>query len=58
MLNDITRCHGIGCHQRRHCARHTAPVPEGVMLSWVSTLNPEREPMCLEILYNFNESHD
>ena len=50
MLNDITRCHGIGCHQRLHCARYTAPVPEGALLSWVSTLNPERAPECPEFI--------
>jgi len=58
MLNDITRCHGIDCHQRQHCARYTAPVPEGVLLSWVSNCNPERTHMCPEIIYGINESHD
>jgi len=46
MLNDFTRCHGIGCHQRHQCARHVAPVPENVLLSWAQNLNPERAHMC------------
>jgi len=50
MLNDITRCLGRDCHQRHLCARYTAPVSEGVLLSWVSTLNPERAPECLYII--------
>lgn len=58
MLNDMTRCQGIGCHQRLHCLRYTAPVPENALLSWVSTLNPERTHMCPEIIYGINESHD
>jgi hypothetical protein len=44
--NDITRCHGVGCHQRQLCARHVAPVPDNVLLSWVSTLNHERAHLC------------
>ena len=46
MLNDITRCHGIDCHQRHQCARHTAPMPDNVLFSWVSNLNPERAHLC------------
>lgn len=46
MLNDITRCHGIACLQRRQCARHTAPIPENVLLSWASNLNPDQAKPC------------
>jgi hypothetical protein len=46
MLNDITRCHGTGCHQRHQCARHTTPIPDNVLLSWAVNLNPERAHMC------------
>ena len=55
MLNDITRCMGRDCHQRQHCARYTAPVPEGVLLSWASTMNPEGAPECPEIIYNIKK---
>ena len=46
MLNDITRCHGINCHQKHQCARRTTPIPDNVLLSWVATLNPERTHLC------------
>lgn len=46
MLSDITRCHGIDCHQKHQCARHTAPVPDNALLSWVATMNPERAHLC------------
>lgn len=46
MLNDTTRCLGTNCHQRLHCARHTAPIPENVLLSWADSLNPERAHLC------------
>jgi len=46
MLNDITRCHGTGCHQRHQCARHTGPIPDNVLLSWAVNLNHERAHLC------------
>lgn len=46
MLNDITRCHGTGCHQRHMCLRHTAPIPDNVLLSWAVNLNPDRAHLC------------
>ena len=46
MLHDVTRCHGTDCQVRQLCLRHTAPVPDNVLLSWVSTLNPERAHLC------------
>ena len=46
MLNDFTRCHGTGCHQRHQCARYIAPIPDNVLLSWAINLNPERAHLC------------
>ena len=46
MLNDFTRCHGVGCHQRHQCARRTAPIPDDVILSWAVNLNHERAHLC------------
>jgi hypothetical protein len=46
MLNDFTRCHGTGCHQRHDCTRHTAPIPDNVLLSWAVNLNYEQTPLC------------
>jgi hypothetical protein len=46
MLNDITRCHGIGCTLRMNCARHTAPIPDNMLLSWASNLNHDRAHIC------------
>lgn len=52
MLNDITRCHGIDCHQKHQCARHTTPIPDNVLLSWVATMNPERAHLCSGFIAN------
>jgi hypothetical protein len=46
MLNDVTRCRGVDCHQKHLCARHITPIPDNILLSWVATLNPERAHMC------------
>ena len=46
MLRDVTRCHGTGCHQKHQCARHIAPVPDNILLSWASNLNHERAHLC------------
>jgi len=46
MLNDITRCVGVGCSEREHCMRCTTPVPERTALSWAGNLNHEQAPEC------------
>jgi len=46
MLNDITRCHGIGYPIKQRCLRHIAPIPDNVLLSWAANLNHERAHIC------------
>jgi len=50
MLNDITRCHGVGCSIRSQCLRHVAPVPDGALLSWAQNLNHDHAHVCAYLL--------
>lgn len=56
MLNDMTRCHGHHCSLRMECARHTAPIPDNVMLSWAATLNTDRAHLCAYYISNTKEA--
>ena len=57
MLSDITRCHGIDCHQKHQCARHATPIPDNALLSWVATMNPERAHLCAGFIATELEGH-
>lgn len=53
---DVTRCHGAHCTIRQQCLRHTAPIPDNILLSWASSLNPEEVQPCPYFLPSTSES--
>lgn len=50
--NDYTRCNGSDCVKRQSCARHTAPINDNVVYSWVLGPDEGDGTDCLYYIYD------